>query len=71
MHSSIPMLFLLWHPIYIVYRGNSSENCSFIRFTEAPLAMLYQHAQIEDEMGGTCSTHDIYEKCIQYVGWKS
>jgi hypothetical protein len=22
-------------------------------------------------MGGACSTHGIYEKCIQYFGWKT
>jgi hypothetical protein len=25
----------------------------------------------EDEMGGTCSTHGSYVKCIQYLGWKT
>jgi len=26
---------------------------------------------IEDEMGGTCSTHGTDEKCVQYFGWKT
>jgi len=25
----------------------------------------------QDEMGGACSAHGRYEKCVQYLGWKT